>query len=1126
MASEPLRSETAGEGLAPADRQTEVWVSDAELRVALLGLMRASLRPVTAGLGVLYVVVAVGHLLLLDRENALVLASFALLTAVVLLGAHLVLRRRRLPAAWVYPLAAGTAGLVLANSLLHLYLTEQLEQTTGLILLLIGAAVLLLSPFWLGLIAVLSWGAWALVVWSAGLGEHVDRWAFGLLAATALAAIIHAVRIRTLRHLELLRIRDRRLAAALDHAQQAVQATEESVRQFAQVTTEGLIVHDRGTILEVNRALARQLGCEPGDLAGKSVLDLIAPEARAQARERLVWSGETAAELTLVRRDGTRFPADIHCQDWTYQGRAARLMAVPDISARKASERGLRRAQEYAELLYRAVPTAVFTVDRSGTITSLNGRAVELLGYSTDEIIGQPCTALMNEPCPVHCGLCAGGPLQPVSDVECTLRAKDGAVRTVVKNIEMLTDPTGQIIGGIESFVDVTEHRRVEHELRKLSSAVEQSPSVVMITDVDGTIEYVNPRFTAVTGYTASEAIGQRPSLLKSGHTTTAEYEELWETITAGGEWRGEFLNKKKSGELYWELATILPIRDSGGRITHFLGVKEDITARKRAEQALQESLFRTQILYNASHSLLATAQSVPELLQAVVDSVAAALYADCVMLVMLDRDARTILHCVRGGPGTTNNAEPTLDELWDGLSGWVLREGRPALSPKEEPDPRESPAAQQQRLESGCGDIIVVPMHFHDGNVGTLTATNLPGGRSFTHQDLELTMALANQSIIAIDNARLVDSLRQSEEKFSHAFRASPDAMIINTLDDGRFIDVNDSFLNIVGYERDEVMGRTISEIDIWPDPDKRDAFLTQVAAQGAAHNLEVAFRRKSGEIGVALLSAEVVELDGERCLLTIAKDITERIQAAQERELLIQELDAFARTVAHDLKGPLSPILGYADMLLSDSGTFSDEARRAFVQIIADSAKRMGNIIDELLLLARMRQGEVQARPLNMASIVDDALSRLDYMVKEYDAEVVVTDAWPPALGYGAWVAEVWVNYISNALKHGGRPPRIELGADVLPDGTSRFWVRDNGEGLSPEQQAQLFTPFTQLRAIHVEGHGLGLSIVRRIVEKLSGEAGVESAPGQGSLFYFTLPPVLPGDAQEQPDAHPEAV
>jgi PAS domain S-box-containing protein len=1114
MASEPHRDKsTAG------DRP-----GDAELRASLPGLADSGLRPVTAGLGALYLLIALGHVLLSGGDNGWVLALFALLTALVLLGTHLALRGRQ-RSAWAYPAAAAVAGLVLANILLHLYLTEQLEQTTSLILLLIGAALLLLSPFWLGLLIVVSWGAWALVVLSAGLTEHVGHWAFGLLVATALTVVIHIVRVRTARRLETLRLRERRLAAALEHARRSAGAIEESARQLAQVATEGVIIHERGTILEANDALARVTGYRPGDLAGKSVLDLVAPEARAQARERLVWFGEAQTELTLVHHDGTHFPAEIHSRDWTYRGRAASLMLVRDISARKESERGLRRAREYAELLYRAVPAAVFTVDRSGIITSLNDKAAETLGYSAAEIVGQPCTTLMDETCAVRCGLCSGSLPQPVRDVECRLRGKDGAVRTVIKNIEMLTDPSGQIIGGIESFVDVSEHRRIEHELRKLTSAVEQSPSVVVITDVNGTIEYVNPRFTAVTGYVASEAIGQRPNILKSGHTTPAEYDDLWETITAGREWRGEFLNRKKSGELYWELATILPIRDSAGRITHFLGVKEDITARKQAEQSLQESLFRTRILHDASHSLLATARSLPELVQAVVDNVAAALYADRVTLVMLNRNASTILRYASGGPGVSGDAPPTLDELWDGLSGWVLREGRPVLSPKDEPDPRETLAAQQQRLEAGLGDIIVAPMRFHDGSVGTLTATNLASGRSLTQQDLELLLALANQAIIAIDNARLVDSLRQSEEKFSRAFRVSPDAMMINALTDGRFIDVNDSFLQIVGYERDEVIGRPIGEIDIWPDPADRDRLLCQVTQQGAARDLEVTFRRSSGEAGVALLSAESVELDGERCLLTIAKDITERIQAAQEREMLIKELDAFARTVAHDLKSPLSPILGYADLLLGDSDALNEETRRAFVQAIADSAKRMGNIIDELLLLARMRQGEVQAQPLNMAGIVADVLSRLDYMVKEFGGQIVVAEEWPPALGYSAWVAEVWVNYVSNALKYGGRPPYVELGADVSPDGMPRFWVRDNGEGLLPEQQAQLFAPFTQLRGAHVEGHGLGLSIVRRIVEKLSGVVGVESAPGQGSLFYFTLPPA-DGEEQVRVDSRAEIV
>jgi signal transduction histidine kinase len=145
-------------------------------------------------------------------------------------------------------------------------------------------------------------------------------------------------------------------------------------------------------------------------------------------------------------------------------------------------------------------------------------------------------------------------------------------------------------------------------------------------------------------------------------------------------------------------------------------------------------------------------------------------------------------------------------------------------------------------------------------------------------------------------------------------------------------------------------------------------------------------------------------------------------------------------------------------------------------------------------------------------MAAIVAEVRSRLADLIQQGKAEMVVppAEAWPVAWGYAPWVEEVWVNYISNAIKYGGEPPRVELGASVQPDGMARFWVQDNGRGLSPEEQAKLFMPFTRLGQARVQGHGLGLSIVRRIVERLGGTAGVESEgiPGRGSLFYFTLP------------------
>lgn len=141
-----------------------------------------------------------------------------------------------------------------------------------------------------------------------------------------------------------------------------------------------------------------------------------------------------------------------------------------------------------------------------------------------------------------------------------------------------------------ESQRELAERKRAEENLRKLSVAVEQNPASIIITDTAGTIEYVNPHFTTLTGYSPEEAVGQTPSILKTGETSNAEYKDMWKTILSGGEWRGEFHNRKKDGELYWEQALIAPIRDNKNSITHFIAIKEDITERKQLEGQLRHA--------------------------------------------------------------------------------------------------------------------------------------------------------------------------------------------------------------------------------------------------------------------------------------------------------------------------------------------------------------------------------------------------------------------------------------------------------------------------------------------------------------------------------------------------------
>jgi PAS domain S-box-containing protein len=392
-----------------------------------------------------------------------------------------------------------------------------------------------------------------------------------------------------------------------------------------------------------------------------------------------------------------------------------------------------------------------------------------------------------------------------------------GLTRYFDFRMSLMTDQQLRPVGRWIMLRDITSRKRAEIELQKLSRAVHYSPISFVITDVTGAIEYVNLKFSDITGYTFYEAMGQNPRILKSGQTPLEVYQDLWATILSGREWSGEFVNRKKNGDIYWENAVIAPIMTDLGEITHFAAVKEDITKRKQAEDALRR--------YTA---------------------------------------------------------------------------------------------------------------------------------------ELEASNA----------------------------------------------------------------------------------------------------------------------------------------------------ELDAFAHTVAHDLNNPLSVILGFGELLEENFEALTRKDISDSLARMAQTGRKMSRIIKELLLLASVRKmDEVNISVLDMHAVVAETLERSADLAASAGAQIVVPDTWPAAAGYGPWVEEIWSNYVGNAIKYGGTPPRIELGADRTGDQV-RFWVRDNGAGLTADQQSRLFTEFARLHSTRAQGYGLGLSIVKRIADKLGGRVGVESEVGHGSLFYFTLP------------------
>jgi two-component system sensor histidine kinase/response regulator len=295
--------------------------------------------------------------------------------------------------------------------------------------------------------------------------------------------------------------------------------------------------------------------------------------------------------------------------------------------------------------------------------------------------------------------------------------------------------------------------------------------------------------------------------------------------------------------------------------------------------------------------------------------------------------------------------------------------------------------------------------------------------------------------------------------------------------------------FISALDELKDKVKAFNIGGVDYITKPFQFEEVLARVQTHLALRDLQRRFQAANAEL--------------ERSLEALAYANVELLERNEE-------LDAFAHTVAHDLKNPLTGLIGYSGLLESRYTTLPTEQVSNFLRAIARTSRKLDTIIDELLLLAGVRKmDKIEPQRLDMAGIVAEAQGRLTDLIEEYKAEIVVPEAkaWPAALGRGPWVEEVWANYLSNAIKYGGQPPHVEMGAEARA-GMIRFWVRDNGEGIALEEQERLFAPFEELHKVRAKGHGLGLSIVRRIVEKLGGRVGVESEPGQGSLFFFTLP------------------
>jgi len=754
-------------------------------------------------------------------------------------------------------------------------------------------------------------------------------------------------------------------------------------------------------------------------------------------------------------------------------------------ASRQAVEAERQRYQE----LFDFAPDGYLVTDTEGVIQEANRAAAGLLGVRQDFLVGKSLLVFVADTLMGHKTFhtrltqlhAKRANIDGLRDWQIWLQPREGAPFPVELTVGPVRDADGQLTGLRWLLRDITRRKRAAEALQ-MSEAhyraiVEDQTELILRFLPNGSLTFVNGAYCRYLGKTHEEVTDHSLMLLMP----IADWKDVERQLASLTLENPVATYERRAvlpgGKMGWQQWTTRALFDDQGNLVEYQSVGRDITERRQMEEALRER----------THAL---GERVKEL---------HCLYSISALVEQPDISLTEIL-------GGTLDLIPPAWQYPDIAAARIFVKDQEFRTPN-----------LQESVWRQTRDVVA-----HGERIGLLEVCYLEERPTcdegpFLKEERSLLNAIAGRLGRILERVQAQEALQKSEERYRRIVETAYEGIwVIDAESKTNY--VNGRMAEMLGYPADEIMGKSMFD---FMDGDWQAIAEGNVERrrQSIREQHDFQFRRKDGAELWAIVSANLIFEEGHYAgALGMLTDITERKRAeealhrhAVELQARNEELDAYDHTVAHDLNNPVSLLVTAAESLEDDYARWSEEEVRRHLRIIARGARTMGRIIDELLLLASVRKAHMEIGPLDMAGIVAEAYQRLAQVIEEYQAKVTLPDmsAWPVALGHAEWIVEVWVNYLGNAIKYGGEPPQVELGAEAQPDGMVRFWVRDDGQGLTREDQVRLFTPFTRLDQVRAKGHGLGLSIVRRIVEKLGGQAGVQShgVPGQGSSFFFTL-------------------
>ena len=389
---------------------------------------------------------------------------------------------------------------------------------------------------------------------------------------------------------------------------------------------------------------------------------------------------------------------------------------------------------------------------------------------------------------------------------------------------------------------------------------------------------------------------------------------------------------------------------------------------------------------------------------------------------------------------------------------------------------------------------------------------------------ETKMIQGLWNGKKVVFGVSKDISKIQLSEHKFATAFQSSAALMTITKYENGEYIDINNAFIETVGYEREEIIGKTVKELGLFEDENLRDNIIDQLDRKIPIQKVETVIHSKSGAYRTILLSADTIYIGEMRCLLIVSVDITvrklaeEKTRKAQlEAEQANSAKSEFLSRMSHELRTPLNSILGFAQLL--EMGELTTGQKKG-VNHIMNSGKHLLNLINEVLDISRIEAGHlsISIEPIKLNSIIEEMLDVIRPLAteKQIKLELVISDNEQLFVNFDRQsLKQVLLNLLNNAVKYNKPVGSVLIKTQLLPINEDakefiRISISDTGIGISADDIPKIFTPFERIgvEKYGIEGTGLGLAVVKKLIDAMDGFIGMESAMGEGSTFWIDIP------------------